>query len=144
MRRARDLSRLVDAAITKDGLTVMTTMQSERVYDPAYYEFGRYGDVLRMIRAGATDDEITAKHPAWEGELPVCHKIVNNTLSRMQQKPARRWNRVEATPEFVTEIGRLIAAGYTHQRVADMLGVTRYRVVKTLKTKEASEKNENV
>lgn len=41
-----------------------------------------YGQVLEMIKAGASDEEISDKHPGWSGDvLKVCHKIVEGTLS---------------------------------------------------------------
>lgn len=41
-----------------------------------------YGQVLEMIKAGASDEEISDKHPGWCGDvLRICHKIVEGTLS---------------------------------------------------------------
>ena len=46
----------------------------------AYYEFGVYGEVMRMIRAGKSNEEITARFPKWKGmTLEVCRKIANGT-----------------------------------------------------------------
>lgn len=53
-------------------------------FDPAWYETGEYGDILRMIRAGVPDSEILKAHPAWPVDvLGVCHKIVNGTLCQL-------------------------------------------------------------
>lgn len=58
----------------------------ERDVDRIATERSTYGEVLRMILAGATDDEITAKHPGWCGDvLEICHKIVNGTTCRLRE-----------------------------------------------------------
>lgn len=47
-----------------------------------------YGQVMAMIRAGATDEEITSRHPRWTGDvLRVCRKIVNDELCEIKPSP---------------------------------------------------------
>lgn len=54
-----------------------------------------FGQVLEMIKAGKSDEEITAAHPGWEGDaLMVCHKKVDGTLTEpgelMPTEPYRK------------------------------------------------------
>ena len=42
-----------------------------------------YGQVLSEIERGVPDEEISAAHPGWCGDvLKVCHKIADGTLSK--------------------------------------------------------------
>lgn len=46
------------------------------------------GQVIEMIKAGASDAEISEKHPGWTGDaLAICHKIVDGTLSQPNDTP---------------------------------------------------------
>lgn len=44
---------------------------------PADYETGEFGEIARMIRAGAGDDEIKAAHPRWTKELASIRSAVS-------------------------------------------------------------------
>lgn len=46
-----------------------------------------FGQVLEKIRQGVLDEEISAAHPGWRGDvLRVCHRIVDGELSRPADK----------------------------------------------------------
>ena len=130
----------------------------EMDFDPAAYETGDYGDILRMIRAGATDGEIAAKHPTWTADLlSVCRKIANGTTTRLReyevgekrQRSTRTYNggRPKRTSEqLAAEVCRLRSMGCSWHQVQGLLNMSggalrRYKDIE--RGKEAAQ-HENV
>lgn len=105
---------------------------SAQGFDPTAYETGEYGDILRMIRAGASDEEILQAHPKWPVDvLGVCRKIVNGTLCQLDPEEygtRRIYTRVRATMPPKTDAARyaqkLRSMGFTLQQIADRMRVS--------------------
>lgn len=65
-------------------------MMIGKITDKAHYDTrqwrgkGHYAQVLDMIERGVPDEEISAKHPGWRGDvLEICHKIVAGRLTKI-------------------------------------------------------------
>lgn len=51
-------------------------------FDPKDWEGGRYGEILNMVRGGATNEEIMARHAGVDDNLcEMYRKIVNGTTA---------------------------------------------------------------
>lgn len=61
-----------------------TKIESSRFgdFDPKDWEGGRYGEILNMVRGGATNEEIMARHAGVDDNLcEMYRKIVNGTTA---------------------------------------------------------------
>lgn len=105
---------------------------------PEWFETGTYGEVMRMIRAGKCDEEITDRFPRWKGDvLAVCRKAANGTLAnlsvyggntdpevrnRISTNRRKRWAVYE---EKQAEAARLTREGRLSERaIARELGIS--------------------
>lgn len=79
------------------------------------FETGTYGEVMRMIRAGKCDEEITERYPRWHGDvLAVCRKAAAGTLSDLSVYGGNV--DPDARKRMSSGLRRLCYAGYEDKR----------------------------
>ena len=99
-------------------------------FDPKDWEGGRYAEILNMVRGGATNEEIMARHAGVDDNLcEVYRKIVNGTTADFARcddvaKRRRRMLMMAAAGKTDQEIA--IETGYTVDTVRYTLYGTRY------------------
>lgn len=95
-------------------------------FDPKDCEGGRYAEILDMVRGGATNEEIMARHAGVDDNLcEMYRKIVNGTtadFARYDDEARRRGNGKRA--ERRRRMLMMAAAGKTDQEIAVEVGCT--------------------
>ena len=103
-------------------------------FDPKDWEGGRHGEILNMVRGGATNEEIMARHAGVDERLcEVYRSIVNGTtadFARYDDEVRRRGEGKIA--ERRRRMLMMAAAGRTDQEIAIEVGCTVDTVLYTL------------
>ena len=101
-----------------------------RMPDADSYEYGRFGEVMRMIRAGKCDEEIVDRYPEFANYidvLAVYRKIANGTI-RKGREIMHESTRTDANDKLTMEIIRRQLRGIGDETIAEQLGVGVKRV----------------
>lgn len=95
-------------------------------FDPKDWEGGRYAEILNMVRGGATNEEIMARHAGVDDNLcEVYRKIVNGTTADFAQyDDVAKRRGVGKMAERRRRMLMMAAAGKTDQEIAIEAGCT--------------------
>lgn len=81
--------RVIHQAQVEQMTAVIGTVASKPGFDPQQWcaPITHFGQVLQEIEEGIPDEEISRRHPGWNGDaLMICHKIVDGTISDPNEK----------------------------------------------------------